>query len=250
MIPTKSNIRRALEGDPGKRHHFSDSDDLCRYLRETTGPTCILAFSRGKDSIGAWLQLRRHFERVIPFHLYLIPGMSFEEESIAYYEEFFEEKILQFPQVGIYRLLDSYVFQLHDRLDMIDDFNLNRDLTIEDIHDEIRARAGVPGAFVATGVRAADSPIRGTSIRTHGPVNYATKTFLPVYDWRMDRLIDELTRSGVKLPRDYEMWGRTFDGIDYRFMEPMRRMSPADYERVKEWFPLVDLEILRRQAAK
>ena len=68
---------------------------------------------------------------------------------------------------------------------------------------------------------------------------------MPVYDWRKARLVDELTSAGVTLPDDYLLFGRTFDGIDYRFLEPMKRFAPDDYQRVLDWFPLADLGLLR-----
>ncbi len=45
---------------------WPDSDTLCRQMAEETGGICFPSFSRGKDSIAAWLQLRRYFDRIIP----------------------------------------------------------------------------------------------------------------------------------------------------------------------------------------
>lgn len=41
----------------------------------------LLAFSRGKDSIAAWRALRDAGVEVKPFHLYLVPGLAFADES-------------------------------------------------------------------------------------------------------------------------------------------------------------------------
>ena len=56
-----------------------------------------------------------------------------------------------------------------------------------------------------------------------------------------------IKRHGIKLPVDYKLFGRTFDGIDYRFVGPLRKHLPEDFERLRFWFPLIDLEILRRE---
>jgi len=40
-----------------------------------------------------------------------------------------------------------------------------------------------------------------------------------------------------------------FDGIDYRFMKPIKDHFPRDYQRIIEWFPLAELEIKRREFA-
>ena len=56
--------------------HFASCDELCAYLARFND-TAILGFSAGKDSVGCWLQLRKHFKRVVPFYLYYVPGISF-----------------------------------------------------------------------------------------------------------------------------------------------------------------------------
>lgn len=49
-----------------------------------------------------------------------------------------------------------------------------------------------------------------------------------------------------QLPVDYKLFGRTFDGIDYRFLKPIKENFPRDYEKIITWFPLAELELFRR----
>jgi len=74
---------------------FKNSDALNRYMRERSD-TVILSFSNGKDSIAAWLVLRKYFPKIIPFYLYLIPDLEFVESGLTYYEDFFQTKILRY----------------------------------------------------------------------------------------------------------------------------------------------------------
>ena len=46
---------------PEPRRQFADSDDVCRYVAGLSGGRVLLSFSGGKDAVGAYLQLRRHF---------------------------------------------------------------------------------------------------------------------------------------------------------------------------------------------
>jgi hypothetical protein len=46
----------------------------------------LLAFSRGKDSIATALAPRGRID-VVPFTYIHVPGLSFVEESLAYYEK-------------------------------------------------------------------------------------------------------------------------------------------------------------------
>ncbi len=54
-------------------------------------PRVLLSFSRGKDSIAMWLAMRGHFEKIVPYYFYLVPGLlDFEKRSLEFYEKFFE----------------------------------------------------------------------------------------------------------------------------------------------------------------
>ena len=61
----------------------------------------------------------------------------------------------------------------------------------------------------------------------------------------------EIRAAGLKLSPEYRLFGRSFDGLDYRFLRPIRDHYPADYDRIREFFPLVEAELHRyeRRAA-
>ena len=224
------------------------SAKLREKMAELTGDTAFLAFSCGKDAIAAWLAIRPHFKRIIPVHYELVPGMSFVQKSLAYYEDFFGCEILRRIHPSFVRWLRNLVFQSPDRWVAIEDAELPSEsqYSHDTIWQEVRETMNLPGAFVASGVRACDSPYRRLAVQKHGAVNWARKSWWPIYDWNLPAVDEALSRAGVKLPVDYRLWGRSFDGIDHRFLEPMRRCLPADYRKVLEWFPLADLELFRR----
>jgi len=232
------------------KKHFVDGDELCRYVREQTGDTALLAFSRGKDAIAAWLQLREHFPRVVPFYLETEPGLKFIDRSIRYYEDFFGTTIQRFPHPNLYRQLNALVYQPPERIRVMNEVRMHWGLTHEDVAQALRLKFNCPKAYVANGVRAADSPMRRMVIDKHGPINHNRMTFCPVFDWVTDDLVEEFNRVGVKLPVDYKLWGRTFDGLDDRFVVKLQEKFPDDYERLVEWFPLLVLDGLRRKFAQ
>lgn len=227
---------------------FADSAATCRYMAERS-PVAMVAFSCGKDSIAAWLELRRHgFERIVPYYMYLVPGLEFVDRSLAYYEEFFGTRIIRVPHPSLYRWINAGIFQPPERAAVIDRLDLPCP-DYADIQRIMREDYQLGDAYVATGVRAADSPIRRIALSRYGSVNHTRKQFWPVWDWNKARLIDEIDASGCKLPVDYRWFGRSFDGIDYRFLEPIKRHAPRDYERILQWFPLAEVEIERRKYA-
>ncbi|WP_161791100.1 hypothetical protein [Amycolatopsis sp. MJM2582] len=52
------------------------------------------------------------------------------------------------------------------------------------------------------------------------------------------------------MPIDYEWYGRSFDGLDYRFIEPLSRHAPEDYARDPDWCPLAEPELLRHDLTR
>lgn len=217
-------------------------------VRKETGAKTLLAFSTGKDSIAAMLAIRDSFEEVIPIYFYMVPGLEFIDESLNYYERtlFGGRRIHRMPHPSLYRWLSGYVYQPPHRAPVIDAAKMPQ-FTYKDVHDLIRGQEGATGALCATGVRSADSPMRHISIMQHGPILKSKGEYFPVWDWKKGRLLEEITRSGVKLPIDYRIWGRSFDGLDARFLVPLKKHLPKDYAKVLEWFPLAEADVFRAE---
>ncbi len=93
-----------------------------------TGGRCLLAFSRGKDSIAAWLELRESglFSEIVPFHLNLVPGLRFVEESLDYFENWFQTRIIRLPHISFYRMLGNCVLQPPERIQEITRLGLDQ----------------------------------------------------------------------------------------------------------------------------
>lgn len=223
---------------------FPNSEELIDYIRSKTD-TVFLSWSNGKDALGAYLAIRHKFKRIIPFYLYLIPDLEFVEQSLCYYECVFQCRIHRLPHPSLYRWLKNLTFQAPENCAIIQSSSLEN-FSYDGCVKFLIEDYGYPEtAWTATGVRAVDSPTRLASIRKWGAHNEKRKTFLPVWDWRKPRLLSEIERSGIKLPVDYHLFGRSFDGIDRRFIEPIKKHFPKDYERIKEFFPLIDADVLR-----
>jgi hypothetical protein len=226
------------------------STEVRTQLAEANRPV-LLAFSRGKDSIAAWLALRDAGVTVRPFYLYLIPGMlDFERASLAYFEDWFGTPIPTYPHPGLYRWLRNLVFQPPDRWRTIQDMQLPN-LTHEHVNAMVRADHHLPAdTWVADGVRAADSLPRRAAIKTHGAFRSGTGKCSPVWDWDIRETMSTIHKAGIRLPDDYRWFGRSFDGLDHRFLAPLAKRAPDDYQRILDWFPLADLELFRARAGR
>jgi predicted phosphoadenosine phosphosulfate sulfurtransferase len=209
--------------------------------------TILLSFSCGKDSIAAWLTLRPHFRRIIPYYLYSIPDLSFVNKSLDYYEQWFGCKIYRAPHPSLARWLNNMVFQSPENCEEIYDAGIPKIDYVSQVA-RVAEMAGISDTWTATGVRAADSPYRLIAIRKHGGINRKEQKFYPIWDWKKERLVKCLQEAKIKLPIDYKLFGRSFDGIDYRFLKPIKDHFPEDYQKILTYFPLAHLEILRREA--
>jgi 3'-phosphoadenosine 5'-phosphosulfate sulfotransferase (PAPS reductase)/FAD synthetase len=211
--------------------------------------TVLLAFSCGKDSIAAWLAIRKKFERIEPMFMYLIPGLEFVDEALDYYERFFGCHIHRVPHPSLYRMLRNMVFQPPEHCATVEAAALPQ-FDYEHVRSCLCVDLGLPAAtWYATGIRAADSPIRRIAMLKSGPIVPHLAKFCPVWDWRKAEVVETLERAGCALPVDYDLFGRSFDGIDYRFLAPLKKHRPRDYARILEFFPLADLELFRAQCA-
>lgn len=124
-------------------------------------------------------------------------------ESLEYYEGITGRHIIRVLKKILYNHLNTGLYQTKNSWSKIEEFQLP-DFTNDEMNDWIKDDLKIDRqVFTAIGVRAADSLIRNRSVKMHGGVNEKRRTFFPVYDWKMDRLIQEITDSGIKLPIDY-----------------------------------------------
>lgn len=209
--------------------------------------TVLLAFSIGKDSIGAWIELRKHF-RVVPFYQFYVPGLEFVERSLRYYEQVFgcDQPMVQVPHRKFWLWLQESAFQCPASSELLEEVDIP-EYRVYDIADWLRDDMGLPDAYLAISMRAADNLSRRIQIKQRGAVNHARKTFYPIPDWDDARLAGEIEAAGVKLPVDYRLFSRSFEGLRNEFLAPIARHYPEDWARILAWFPWAGLELERHR---
>ena len=216
---------------------------LIERVRELSGDTILLSFSRGKDSIAMWLYLRPHFE-IVPYYLDWIPGLSWVDESLAYYEAFFGQHIIRLPHPLFWKYLNSFFFQPPERVATIRAINFPS-YDYADL-DDILCRQYGREMYTAMGMRSADGLMRRNLMIQQGVLgNKRRRYFYPIWDWNIEQVGRIILDSGVALPVDYELWGRTATDFTYPFLKGVRDHFPDDWRRILDWFPLADLELFR-----
>ena len=221
-----------------------------------TGGRCLLAFSRGRDSIATYLVLKESglFHDIRLFHLDGPPGMAFVEESLQYFEDKFGCHIYRLTHPSFLRMLGNNLFQPPERVQVIRSLRLHEctRITYNDIRIWLAEDFGWPEAetWVATGVTMFDSGRRRIHITKGRARTMSSQQFFPVFDMHRKDMLKLIAKHNIELPIDYQLWRRSFDGIDARFTGPLRDHLPDDYKVLLEWFPLADLDLMRQDMMK
>lgn len=238
-------LTKSIDGQPS-------SAVVRQRLKDENRPVAV-AFSGGKDCLAATLALMEEGVDVRLAHLYGVPGkepgtaIGFVEDTLNRYEDELGVEIRRYPHPSLYRKLVGLMFQPPERISTIQACNFGIP-TYEEMWDAIRADLELDeDTWIADGVRASDSLVRRASFKRHGVMKTKNHKVSPIYDWLQGSVHDYIEAHGIELPIDYELFGRSFDGIDYRFIKPIKENLPEDYEQIKRWFPLVELEILRNE---
>lgn len=235
--------------------HHPDSESTCRAVREVTDEA-VLSFSTGKDSLAAWVQLRRHGFRVRPVYYFQVPGLGFVERSLAFYEKFFETPVVRVAHPLLIDMLYDQRFAPPDRAFLLENVQELQGLAGHGYWMDNAAEHGAEGhgldpatCWYSVGVRATDNPMRRTSLRKYGSVRNKERRFFPVWDWSPGRARETLLEAKIPLPVDYKLFGRSCDGIQYQVLSKIKEVFPDDYERILRWFPLAELELVRYRNA-
>ncbi len=218
---------------------------VCEVVKGICGhDKALLAFSCGKDSWASWLSARDDFD-MQPYYLYRVPGLEFVEEHLAYAEKVFGKRIVRLPHPAFFRWINHAVFQPPERLRTISELGLV-EWGYSDMQAAVIEDCVLPeNTWAANGIRAADNPMRRAALMKNKGVNAKIQQFYPCWDWNKDRLITELKRANIRLPVDYTLFGRSFDGLDLRFLIKIKAAFPRDFARILEWYPLADMEVAR-----
>lgn len=220
------------------------SEEVRQKLHDEGKPV-LLAFSCGKDSIATWLALEDAGVEVVPCYMYCVPGLKFVENDLAYFEEKFGQKIHRYPHPSLYRWINNAVYQPPERVQVIEAARMP-DPTYAQLWDLIREDLGLPkNTWCADGVRAADSIQRRGAFVRYGYWRKNRKKVSPIGDWLKGETLDRIKEAGIDLPIDYKWFGRSFDGIDKRFTEVIKKEAPEDYAQIISWFPLAEGDLVR-----
>lgn len=223
---------------------------LCEEISRRSDGICVFGFSRGKDSIPAWVWLRRFFHTIHVYHLTTVPGLSYVDKSLSFYEDLFETKILRFMDGEVIENVQGKSFQLFDNYPLIDSFNLPKGYYhYSEIADVVRKKFNCPQAWHAMAVLGCDNIFRRMNLLKKdangnltytGAIKEAQQTFYPTFDWRLEQNFEVLEKNKLPLPADYTIAERTLTSLPCPLnVHGLYTKFPEDFAKLESLFPLI-----------
>lgn len=204
-----------------------------------------LGFSTGKDSLACAIILKKLGIDFIPFFFYHCPDLEFVENNVKMYEDLLQMQVLRMPHPMLYDYLRHQDFQPPKMIYHLEDHGLVK-ATFEDMMNVyFLHKKDERNYYDVVGQRASESFNRRMVFKKQGFINHNTKKISLIADWTTKDVLQFLKDENIPLTNDYKIWNRSFDGLKYQFLFGVKEHYPNDWQVLKEYFPLVELELFR-----
>lgn len=207
-----------------------------------------VGFSRGKDSRIMLALLREHGFKCYPIYFNHLPVLlEFQRVDIAYCEDVYKTEIEIMPHPMLFDLMRHQSWQglygckhlLQYRMPKMKFENMTRAYT---------SSIGLGYLWDCVGLKQCDSFNRRQVLRKYGELRRDKMKAYPIQHLTHRDVHMGLAKRGIKEPIDYEIWGTSFDKLGYTYLIGLRDRLPRDYETLKQYMPLLDVEIERYEA--
>jgi phosphoadenosine phosphosulfate reductase len=195
----------------------------------------LVGFSGGKDSICTLDLCVKHFKKVVPFFMYQVPGLSFQENLIRYYERKYGLEMLRVPHFETSEFLRYGLYREPD-------YNVPV-ISTKDLYDHVRQKTGI--YWIAGGERIADSIVRRAMIKNSGSISEKRGRFYPIAYWTKKDVMTYMRIKRLPLGADSKRFGCSFRDLSGKSLTLLKDHFPEDFERVKKIYPLCEAAILR-----
>ena len=196
--------------------------------------TVTVLFSGGKDSVVTLDLCRRYFNSVNMVFMYYVPGLSFQENIIRYYERLYKIECVRVPHFELSMMLRYGLYRPSD-LDVpvikcVDVYNYIRDIT---------------GDFwLAGGERIADSIVRRAMMKRSGSIDIKRGRFYPLAEWTKADVTEYIRKNRLKVSEESAVLGHSFRSLDGKTLQSIRDNYPDDFQLIKKWFPLCEVALI------
>ena len=189
----------------------------------------LVGVSGGKDSAAALDLCFRYFKKVQPYFMYVVRGLSFQEAALKYYEQRYNTEIMRIPH---FMLSDFFRYGTYRPMD----FNVPIVKTVE-AYNYLREQSGI--YWIACGERIADSMVRRAMIKESGTIDDKRGRIYPIAEWTKADVLAYNKQHRIPLSLESRVLGHSFRSLMPSEVARIKESFPNDYEKIREWFPLV-----------
>jgi len=190
----------------------------------------LVGFSGGKDSVVTLDLCCRYFKKVVPFFMYLVPGLSFCEAQIRWAENKYGVEVVRIPHPMLSAWLRYGVFRKEN-------YGLP-EISFNDVYHYARLENDI--WWIAGGERIADSIVRRAMLKKSSSIDEKRGRFYPVIHFNKKEVLAYIKNRRLKMSPEYPVLGYSFRGLDPVDMIKIRAHFPADFERITRFFPFVE----------
>ena len=195
----------------------------------------IVGFSGGKDSIVTLDLCFKYFKRVVPFFMYLVPELEFQEKTLKWYENKYNTEIIRIPHFEVSEFLKYGSFTVADwNVDVVG---------IKDTYSYMRETTGIH--WIAAGERCADSIVRNAMIKKSGSVDYKRGRFYPLAYWKKQEVLEYIKYKKLYLSPEQRKIGFSFRSLAGCELSIIKEMYPKDYEKILKGYPFAGAGVER-----
>lgn len=195
----------------------------------------IVGFSGGKDSIVTLDLCFKYFKRVVPFFMYLVPNLEFQENMLKRYEERYKTEILRIPHFECSEFLKYGSFTLFDPdVDIVG---------INDTYEYLRQQTGIH--WIAAGERCADSIVRNAMIKKSGSIDHKRGRFYPLAYWKKNEVLQYIKMKKLYLSPEQKKLGFSFRSLAGNELAAIKDFYPKDYEKILKVYPFAEAGVKR-----
>jgi 3'-phosphoadenosine 5'-phosphosulfate sulfotransferase (PAPS reductase)/FAD synthetase len=217
-------------------------------LRRLSGGTVTVGFSRGKDSRLMLALLIEHGFTVYPVYFNHLPVLlPFIRADLDYCQSVYGVEIETMPHPMLFDILRHQSWQgLYGCKHLS-----NYDMPVMRFANMLRAYTSslkLGYLWDCVGMKQCDSFNRRCFLRKLGEFDRRKMKAYPIAHLTHQDVHAGLAKRGIKEPVDYSIWGSSFDRLGYAYLHAMRQHLPVDFAVLKQYLPLIDVEVYRYDA--
>ncbi len=201
----------------------------------TVHKAVLIAYSGGKDSLVVLDLAVKTFKKVVCYFQYLVPGLGYCEERIAFAKKRYNVEVLQYPGWLLFHCLKNGIYcPNYFVLDDIPDFSHS------DLDRLIMYDTGIN--LVLTGMKRNDSLSRRRILSSYK----GGDIYHPLSEWNKFDVLAYLKIHNIPIPDTYKA-ATTGINLSTKSLLWLHDNYPDDFKKLCKWFPYAEAVVYRRQ---